>query len=456
MGRPIASLRIAVFPMFVLLAISAGDAFAFQIEPNPNPVGNTISITSTDAENLVGFFNEGTIDVNANAKLTDTGSVANRGTITVGTAGRYNQIQFPTAVTVVENSGTFTNAGRVDVGAGFANVFGTGEYRQLAGGTTQITGTFTNEGDVSNAGTMQINGEFHNPGVVSNAGALTPYIQVASGTTQIEGTFDNRSRVTNAGTMTVGATGEYVQTLAPFSGVSPATTVNTGTFTNNAGTVSIQGGTFANHGSVTNAGSFQVAALAQVTGNGSYVQNAAAAQTIVNGSFANNIALQQGLLAGTGTVTGAVVNTGGVVRAGGFAAPGMLTLASYAQRGTGRLDFRIGGLLAGSQYDVLKVNGPVTITGGSIHISLVNNFQPNVGDKFEILRGDRISIVLSESPSLPPLREGEFWRFTNLGNVFQLAVGQAQVSAPEPSRLLVMGLGLAWLILWQWKRRAVW
>jgi hypothetical protein len=197
---------------------------------------------------------------------------------------------------------------------------------------------------------------------------------------------------------------------------------------------------------------FSVASTAQFLGAGSYVQNGRAAQTIVDGSFGNNIALQKGLLTGNGTITGHVVNTGGVVRAGGAVAPGTLTLASYTQGAGGRLDFRIGGLLAGTQYDVLKVNGSVSLNG-TINVSLINNFTPNVGDKFDILRGDRITLG-QVNFSLPSLPAGETWLTGIVGNFFQLSVAQAQVSAPEPSRLLVMGLGVAWLVLWQWKRRA--
>jgi hypothetical protein len=150
---------------------------------------------------------------------------------------------------------------------------------------------------------------------------------------------------------------------------------------------------------------------------------------------------------------GDVVNTGGVVRAGDATAPGTLTLASYTQGANGRLDFRIGGLLVGTQYDFVRVNGPVTLNG-TVQVSLINNFQPNIGDKFDILRGDRITLG-QVNFSLPSLSSGETWFTGIVGNFFELSVAQAQISAPEPSPLLVMALGVAWLVGWHWKRRTL-
>jgi hypothetical protein len=391
------------------------------------------------------------------------GQVNNAGAITVGVTGEYRQELHPqfSSITVNQSGGTFTNAGLVHLGAN--TLFGSfgsenGGYVQLAGGRTQIDGVFQNHGGlVSNAGAITIGAtgtyfqdahqESGGPNKTVNYGTFTN----ENRTQIIGGEFKNHGSVVNAGTFQITSGVSDVETFAQVT--------NKGSFTN-TGTVLVGEGTvFRNearghHGGVVNAGLFEVQAGAQVTGHGSYVQNAAAAQTIVNGSFANNIALQQGLLTGNGTVTGHVVNTGGVVRAGGAVAPGTLTLASYTQGAGGRLDFRIGGLLAGTQYDVLKVNGPVTLNG-TVNVSLINNFTPNVGDKFDILRGDRITLG-QVNFSLPSLPAGETWLTGIVGNFFQLSVAQAQVSAPEPNRLLVMGLGLAWLLLWQWKRRAAW
>ena len=64
MKGPIAYLRVALSQILVLLAVFVGNAIAVQIEPNPDPEINTITIPpSTARENLVPFSNLGTINI---------------------------------------------------------------------------------------------------------------------------------------------------------------------------------------------------------------------------------------------------------------------------------------------------------------------------------------------------------------------------------------------------------
>ncbi|HET9963299.1 MAG TPA: hypothetical protein VFQ34_13240 [Nitrospiraceae bacterium] len=478
----------------VLLSVPLpGKGLAAQIEPNPNPVNNTITVLSAD-QNSVQFSNLGIIDVLGNGTLTNFGTMNNDGgAITVGTSGTYYQTASIGTSSRTINNGTFTNAGHIDLAPAYAiftNSAG-GRFVQEASGSTFMTqfsgfsnagqatiggrfdiyeaATYFNSGttrsngsfdlisgDISNGGTFAnegrtyaTGGERNSGGILNRAGGV--YENRVTGTVTLSDTalFANRGIVVNDGKVELLPGGTFVQERLQQDAPVVPTTVNTGTFTNNVGTVSIEAGTFANNGNLTNAGTFQVASLGQVTGNGSYVQTAAGAQTIVNGTFVNNIALQQGLLSGTGTVTGSVVNTGGVVRPGGAVAPGTLMLASYTQGTNGRLDFRIGGLLAGTQYDVLRINGPVTLNG-TVQVSLTNNFQPNVGDRFNILRSDRITLG-QVNFSLPSLPSRETWLTNIVGNLFELSVAQAHVSAPEPNRLLLMLLGVMWLMVWQWR-----
>jgi hypothetical protein len=237
------------------------------------------------------------------------------------------------------------------------------------------------------------------------------------------GTFINQGSLVNAGTMQVGVVGQ---------------------------------GVFTNHGSVVNSGTFEVAALGQVSGTGSYSQTAAAAQTIVNGTFAHNMNLQAGSLSGTGTITGAVVNTGGVVQPGTSLVPGTLTLANYTQGIYGRLDLKIGGLLAGSQYDVLKVTGPETF-GGSLSVRLLNGFTPGLGNTFNLLAcslgcsGLNGRTLFGGGVSLPSLASGLAWvsGLTDGGTSFSFTVVASAASAPEPGMLLLVGSGFVGLVWWR-------
>ncbi|HQV46893.1 MAG TPA: hypothetical protein PK478_12630, partial [Nitrospira sp.] len=63
MHRPHVHWPVALCLLANLLVTHVGDGLAVQIEPNPNPDGNTITITpSTPRENLVPFTNVGTIN----------------------------------------------------------------------------------------------------------------------------------------------------------------------------------------------------------------------------------------------------------------------------------------------------------------------------------------------------------------------------------------------------------
>lgn len=140
---------------------------------------------------------------------------------------------------------------------------------------------------------------------------------------------------------------------------------------------------------------------------------------------------------------------------------GTLAMGSYVESGNGKFDPQIGGSLAG-QYDVLNANSPASSHGSGIQISLFNNFQPQVGDKFDILRTQTPGPVGFRSLApflLPPLPKGEFWGKTNFGSFFELSVRQLLppgpvVSSPEPGSLLLTGFGLAWLVAWRWRKQA--
>jgi hypothetical protein len=424
------------------------------------------------------FFNQG-------------GRVNNQGTITVGATGTYFQTRSAAPVGVTPatvNTGTFTNGGNTAVNAGtFTN-----QGAVVNSGAFQIgvvgSGTLDNQSNVQNAGTFQVAalGRLNNSGTFSNAGAVRigegatfsnfptlglgippavggQYIQQTGSTTQIDGTFQNNGgRVTNDGSITVGSTGSYFQTRSAAPVPASPATVNTGTFTN-MGNTAVNVGPFTNQGRVVNTGTFTVEAAAQLTGNGSYVQAASAAQTIVHGSFSNPLQLQTGSLSGTGIVTGHVTQTGSSVIQPGTVRPGVLTLAGGLTQGfNGRLDFKIGGLLAGSQYDVLRVTGGSLTLNGTLSASLIDGFKPRLGNRFDLLTCIQGCSGLAGGSlftrlSLPSLSSGLAW-VTGLtgiddGIAFSLSVVSPVVSAPEPTTLLLVGFGFVGLMAWRRKRR---
>ena len=111
----------------------------------------------------------------------------------------------------------------------------------------------------------------------------------------------------------------------------------------------------------------------------------AGSTTLFNGTFSGgNLNIEAGDLAGTGAVNANVTN-GGQVIPGGTGAAGLLTInGTYTQTASGTLDIDLGGTTAGSQYDQLAVSGTATL-GGQLDVSLINSFQPALGNTFQVL-----------------------------------------------------------------------
>jgi hypothetical protein len=104
-------------------------------------------------------------------------------------------------------------------------------------------------------------------------------------------------------------------------------------------------------------------------------------------NYVPTVFLQGGTLSGDGTIQGFVTNSGAIVQPG--ASPGILTAASgyptpYTQGPGGTLSIELGGLTAGTQFDQLD-NGGNSVLGGALTVSLINGFQPAVGQSFPIL-----------------------------------------------------------------------
>ena len=81
----------------------------------------------------------------------------------------------------------------------------------------------------------------------------------------------------------------------------------------------------------------------------------------------------------------------------------MLTITGdYTQTATGAFDIEIGGLIAGDNFDQLVVNGAASLAG-TLNVTLINAFVPEVGDSFLILNGTKFAWLASFSDRHQPL-----------------------------------------------------
>lgn len=87
-------------------------------------------------------------------------------------------------------------------------------------------------------------------------------------------------------------------------------------------------------------------------------------------------------LVGSGTLAADLVNAGTV--SPGNSAGSVTIQGDYTQESSGVLEIQLGGTTAGTQYDQLTVTGTATLAG-TLNVSLIDGFIPQVGDSFTIL-----------------------------------------------------------------------
>jgi hypothetical protein len=164
-----------------------------------------------------------------------------------------------------------------------------------------------------------------------------------------------------------------------YVGAGNLTLNNTGTFeAANSNVVNFVGG-FAN------AGTLNVGSGSTINFNSGFTQTAGA--TVADGTLnlnngANTLTVQGGMLSGGGTVKGSVISAGTVSPGSNL---GTLNITgAYTQQSGGALTIDLGGYGKGSSYSLLNVTGAAGLSG-TLNIALVNNFEPLVGDMFEIV-----------------------------------------------------------------------
>ncbi len=378
--------------------------------------------------------------------------------------------------------------------------YGTGSFTQI-GGTHAVTGGLTlstfsgsNGSYTLNSGNLSAGSEIighHGTGAsfTQNGGTNTVKYDLALG----YGTTGNGSYIMsgNSGLLTNGSeiigsegTGVFTQndgshaikqnlSVGAFAGSNGSFILNsgklsvgliedigqygTGTFTQNGGEHTV--GEHLSLGSwVSNAGSGTynlmggtLAVLKGINNWGSFYVGTGTTATVGGIGFYNR---GGALLSGGGTIAGNVTSFGTV---GPGNSPGVLSIeGNYTQWASGTYAAEIGGLLAGTQYDVLNVSGTAFLDG-LLNVSLFDLgsglFAPQAGDYFDILTANTITGSFSSLSFAALSNPNLFWHIEYLTDaigatdVVRLSIGQnvvptTPVPEPETYAMLLAGLGL--------------
>jgi len=368
---------------------NAGTTYSVTIDA-PSPAV-TINAQNISIDSLA--FSGGSLAVSPESTLNLTS-----GTSYIASFGSYGNQEG-----VLNNSGALNNYGELDSEQN-------GQIFNLAGGTitnygrvsiTEFSGSMENElgAQLNNKGQLFINdGSLLNYGTLNNTGT----IRVNSLTSQ---PLENFGVLVNSGTLNVDFE-SYMDNYSSFT---------------NSGTVTIESSNSGERG--------------RFSTTTNYVQTAG--NTVVNGilSASNGaiIDIRGGTLSGNGTINGAVV-MGGTLSPGN--SPGTLTInGNYTQMSGGTLLEELAGIIPGTEFDQLVVNGGVSLSGG-LDVELLNDFAPSLGDSFTIMTYDSESGEFGWM-DLPTLAEGEAWLVSYNPTDITLSV-----VTPEPSSLLLLVTGL--------------
>lgn len=340
--------------------------------------GNSTSLQGNIANNAIVVFDQSVTGTYAGV-MSGTGSLVkqNTGTLTLTGINAYT-------------SGSFLNGGILSVGAD--NNLGDAAGRlTFNGGALQYSTGFTSGRPVTlnaSGGTIDTNANSATlSGVISGSGGLT---KTGGGTLTLDGTNTYSGATTiNAGTLQMGTGGSLAsatavsvssgaifdvnnttQTIGSIAGAGNVT-LGTGTLTaggNNTsttlnGVISGTEGSFAKNGT----------GVLNLTGTNVYTGPTTinAGTLSVNGSITSNTTVNTGaVLAGTGTITGAVDNSGILAPGNSIGTLNVAGIYTHNAAATYRVEVNGAG-----NSDILNVIGGATLNGGTVDVR-------NVGGAF--------------------------------------------------------------------------
>ena len=340
------------------------------------------------------FTDAGAYDVSGSTRVTSGSTVTFNATIT--NLGNDLEVDNSTLSIATSQSFSFTslgiNGGSLS-GLGSGNLTVTGSLTWVGGsisgfGTVSVPSQAAlTLGDASNSLNEELIGIIlDNAGTATWAGGSVFFTNGAVFNNLTSATFQDLGQGKYFGS----SDGNGDLALAPSAFNNAGAYVKTGTGRgavqtafNNTGTVTVQAGLLDLSAITANVGSVQVSSGGTLSVN-NYTQTAGDT-TLSGGTLSGGpININGGSLAGSGTISGNLINAGQVIP-GSTGAAGLLVInGNYAQTTAGRLDVEIGGTTAGSQYSQLAVSGTASLDG-TLSIATINGFLPALGNAFQVL-----------------------------------------------------------------------
>ncbi len=353
----------------------------------------TLALTLTNGTGSFSVANGATLSVNGTATLSAGSSITGAGNFTV-------------AGGAITNHGTLNVSGTNTFSAGTALFTGACTITNslvVNGGTVMLNGSgavapaflTVSGGTLLGSQAVTVSGPFvWSGGTLGSAGFAT--VVTANGGLTMNGTLKilSAALVNNgAGVWSVGQINCYGSALfsnTPAANLDLAAdgTVMSLTGGNallaNAGTLrkSAGAGTTILSLPCANASTVQINSGALLF-NDSFVQTGG--QTLLNGgnlTFQTTAQLRGGSLSGSGTITGSVSNNAAI---GTGPSPGLLTISgNYSEGPNAHLAVKLGGTLAGTNYDQLSISGSAALAG-TLDVSYWNGFTPAAGSFYTVL-----------------------------------------------------------------------
>jgi len=357
--------------------------------------GNGFSGPALDGRtNMV--TNAGTFQIPDGNAAELLGTVNNTGTILLNGATSQTHLHFQA------QSATLTGKGTVMMSNNPNNTIGA-----FGGGLTNLNNTIQGAGQigntqaaVNNKGKIIANQPtaliidavpFSNPGtLIVNQGSLMNIndafsnfsgTTLSGGTYMVSGTlqFNGANIVNDAAHITLKGTTSAIIDQASNDGLR-----NFVAITSKGSLTLISGKTLTTPAGLSSAGKLTVGAGTNLKVTGSYTQTAGS--TTVDGTLTapSGTTISAGSVFGHGTIASTVVSSGTFTAGDSPTHTGKLSPSTYTQKASGSLNIAIGGLTAGTQYGQLAVTNGASLNG-TLNVTLINNFVPAIGNTFTIL-----------------------------------------------------------------------